>query len=237
MSPSTTVGFALAGGATNWGLANGFGGGNSDFFQAGIYGSHRFGNAYVSAALAYAWHQASTSRTVTVGPETLVADFRAQSFGARLEGGYRFAMQSMGWTPYVAVQAQSFRTPSYSERASSGPGAFALAFNAQTTSNTRAELGVWFDKPIVLNNAALLTLRTRAAWAHDFTNDRPISATFQTLPGSTFTVNGVTPAEGWRAARLSPNTAPTPAGRSSPVREFSSTTAIYAGTGTVKYAW
>src|SRR3954463_10052919 len=48
-----TVGFALAGGGTGWGLANGLGSGRSDAFQAGVYGTTRAGNAYLSAALAY----------------------------------------------------------------------------------------------------------------------------------------------------------------------------------------
>jgi hypothetical protein len=33
-------------------------------------------------------------------------------------------------------------------------------------------------------------LRGRAAWAHDFNLDRSIGATFQTLPGASFVVNG-----------------------------------------------
>jgi uncharacterized protein with beta-barrel porin domain len=41
--PGTTVGVALAGGLTNWGLASGLGGGNSDAFQAGLYGITRAG--------------------------------------------------------------------------------------------------------------------------------------------------------------------------------------------------
>ena len=239
VSAQTTVGFALAGGATSWSLADGLGGGNSDFFQAGLYGSHRWGAAYVSAALAYAWHQTNTSRTVMVGPETLIADFHANSFGARLEGGYRFAMQTIGWTPYAAVQAQSFRTPAYSERASSGPGVFALNFAAQSTSATRSELGIWFDKLIMMPNAALLTLRARAAWAHDFSNNRFITPTFQTLPGSTFTVNGAAPAKD--GALLSAIAEYRANARWTVLAkfdgEFSRTTAIYAGTGTVKYAW
>ncbi|SHJ24906.1 autotransporter-associated beta strand repeat-containing protein [Bradyrhizobium lablabi] len=35
VAPGTTLGFALAGGGTNWGLAQGLGGGKSDAFQAG----------------------------------------------------------------------------------------------------------------------------------------------------------------------------------------------------------
>jgi uncharacterized protein with beta-barrel porin domain len=37
---------------------------------------------------------------------------------------------------------------------------------------------------------AILTLRGRFAWAHDFDTDRDISAVFQTLPGASFVING-----------------------------------------------
>jgi uncharacterized protein with beta-barrel porin domain len=40
------------------------------------------------------------------------------------------------------------------------------------------------------------TLRGRAAWAHDYTPDRFIAATFQTLPGASFVVNGAAQASG-----------------------------------------
>src|SRR5215471_16585438 len=45
LAPGTVVGFALAGGGTNWGLAQGLGTGKSDAFQAGIYGTARSGSA------------------------------------------------------------------------------------------------------------------------------------------------------------------------------------------------
>jgi autotransporter-associated beta strand protein len=54
ITPDTTLGFALGGGATDWTVANALGTGRSDVFQGGIYGSTRWGAAYVSAALAYA---------------------------------------------------------------------------------------------------------------------------------------------------------------------------------------
>ena len=47
------VGFALAGGGTNYGLSDGLGGGHSDMFQAAVYSLTRVDAAYVSAALAY----------------------------------------------------------------------------------------------------------------------------------------------------------------------------------------
>jgi uncharacterized protein with beta-barrel porin domain len=37
---------------------------------------------------------------------------------------------------------------------------------------------------------AVLTLRGRAAWAHDFNTDRSVAATFQSLPAASFVVDG-----------------------------------------------
>ncbi|WP_163414096.1 autotransporter domain-containing protein, partial [Escherichia coli] len=54
-SADTLVGFSLGGAGTNYGLANSLGKGSSDVFQAGVYGRHQFGAAYVAAALAYGW--------------------------------------------------------------------------------------------------------------------------------------------------------------------------------------
>jgi uncharacterized protein with beta-barrel porin domain len=60
IAPDTVVGVALAGGGTNWSLAQGLGGGKSDAFQAGLYGVTRAGPAYLAAALAYTNHWMST---------------------------------------------------------------------------------------------------------------------------------------------------------------------------------
>jgi Autotransporter beta-domain len=49
-SPDTAAGFALAGGGTNWGLAQGLGSGRSDTLSAGLYGTTHFGPAYVAGA-------------------------------------------------------------------------------------------------------------------------------------------------------------------------------------------
>ena len=69
---------------------NGLGGGKSDAFQAGVYGATRSGPAYLAAALAFTNHWMSTDRFAFAG-DHLTASFNAQSFGARVESGYRFA--------------------------------------------------------------------------------------------------------------------------------------------------
>src|SRR5262249_60299431 len=83
LSRDSVIGVALAGGGTNWSLAQGLGGGKSDAFQAGIYGATRWGPAYVAAALAFTNHWMSTDRFAFAG-DHLTASFNAQSFGGRV---------------------------------------------------------------------------------------------------------------------------------------------------------
>ena len=54
---------------------------------------------------------------------------------------------------------------------------------------TRSELGLRTDKSFAMEDG-VFTLRGRAAWAHDYNSDRNVGATFQTLPGASFVVNG-----------------------------------------------
>jgi uncharacterized protein with beta-barrel porin domain len=86
---------------------------------------------------------------------------------------------------------------------------------------------------------SILTLRGRLAWAHDYNPDRSIAATFQTLPGASFVVNGAAQSadsalttasvetkwiNGWSAAATFEG-------------EFSNVTSSYAGKGVVRYNW
>lgn len=191
--PNTIIGFALGGGGTNFGLSDGLGGARSDMFQAAIYASTRFDAAYVSATLAYAWHDVTTNQYLSiVNDNHLSARFNANNFGARVEGGYRFvvpsiyALPELGITPYGALQAQILRTPSYSETGS----VFARSYDAFSTTGTRTEIGTWLDQAALLDSGKVLILRGRAAWAHDLVSDPSVEAMFVALPGYRFTVLG-----------------------------------------------
>jgi outer membrane autotransporter protein len=239
-SPQTALGFALAGGGTSWGLSQGLGTGGGDAFQIGGYATHNFGAAYVAGALAYAWHDMHTDRTVAIGgTEQLHASFRAQAFGGRIESGYRLTNAWLNVTPYGALQAQTFRTPSYSEVAQSGLGAFALSYASRSATTTRTELGAWFDKPFALGPDRLLSLKGRLAWAHDHSTDPTLNAVFQTLPGSNFAVNATSmPSD---LALVSAGAELKLAGNWSVGAkfdgEFSGRSQSYAGTGAIKWTW
>ena len=246
VTPYTVVGFALGGGSTNFGLSDGFGGGHSDMFQAAVYSMTRVNAAYVSAALAYGWYRVSTDRFVTVaGTDHLTADFSANNVGGRIEGGYRFAIPGVfdssgfGLTPYAALQVQAFHTPSYNEIAASGSPTFALAYDARTTTTVRTELGSWVDKSYALDRDNVLSLFGRVAWAHDWYSDPSVTATFLSLPGSSFMEFGAAPVHdsalltagaqlymrnGWSVmAKLD--------------SELAQRSHTYIGTGRLRYTW
>jgi autotransporter-associated beta strand protein len=238
ISPATIVGFALAGGGTNFSVS-GFGTGRSDLFQAGAFVRHTIGAAYVTAAAAYGWQDVTTDRTVTIaGVDRLRAEFNANAYSGRVEGGYRFATPWMGITPYAAGQFTTYSLPAYAEQVLSGGGMFALNYAAKDVTASRTELGVRTDKSFAVQNG-ILTLRGRAAWAHDFNTDRNVTALFQTLPGAAFVVNGAAQAHDSALATASAemkwlngfSLAATFEG------QFSNVTNSYAGKGVARYAW
>ena len=175
------------------------------------------------------------------GFDRLRAEFNANAYSARAEGGYRFVARSLGGlgiTPYAAAQFTTFDLPAYAEGVISGTPAFALNYAAKSVTDSRSELGIRADKSLAMQNG-ILTLRGRLAWAHDFDPDRSIAATFQSLPGASFVVNGAALASdsalttataewkwinGWSAAATFEG-------------EFSNVTQSYAGKGVVRYAW
>ena len=173
--------------------------------------------------------------------DDLTANFQGQSYVARGEAGYRYAVPVTGYiigvTPYAALQVQDFHTPNYSETDRTG-GGFGLTYNAVNATDTRSEFGARFDNLTVWDGLPLV-LRGRLAWAHGWVSNPALGAVFQTLPGSNFTVNG---------AALPANSALTTAAAELHLSanwtatakfdgEFATHVQTYAGTGTLKYSW
>jgi uncharacterized protein with beta-barrel porin domain len=188
----------------------------------------------------------ASPRTVTLaGLDQLQAQFNANAFSGRLEGGYHLVSPwicGVGITPYAAAQFTTFDLPAYAEQAVVGTNNFALAYGARSVTAPRSELGFRTDKSFALVDTladTILILRGRFAWAHDYDTGRSIGATFQTLPGASFVVNG---------AAQSADKALTTAAAELKWRggvslsgvfegEFGSNVASYAGKGVVRYQW
>jgi autotransporter-associated beta strand protein len=235
----TVVGFGLGGGQTAWSLSSGLGSGTSDIFQAGIYGSQRLGNAYVSGSLAYALDVMNTNRTDAVSSTNLTAKFNANGITGRVESGYRFGTPDLGITPYLAGQFSALETPAYSETATSGSSAVALSYQSQVTTDIRGEAGVWGDKAFRLQDDSTLWLRGRVGYAHDWWNNNFLSANFLSLPTSSFTMAGVTPPANLALASVMTEIR-NRNGLTFGVKfdgEFSSGAYSLAATATLRYSW
>lgn len=232
-----SVGFALAGGGVGWNLAQGLGSGRGDSFLAGIYGRNSFGPGYLGAALAFGNHWFETDRT-SFDADRLTSRFDGQSFGARVEAGWRFAVApGLGMTPYGVFQAQTFHTESHDETDLTG-GGFALDYDALSATDTRAEVGGRFDQLTYLGSQPLL-LRGRLAYAHDWVTDPSLGAAFVTLPGSNFLVTG---------AEIPRNSAIIELGAELKIDgnwsfmtkfdgQFATGAQILGGTGVLRYTW
>jgi outer membrane autotransporter protein len=235
-SPDTTLGFALAGGGTNWGLSGGLGGGRSDALQAGGYGITHAGEAYLAGAASFTNHWFATNRTAL--GDQLTGRFQGQSYGARLESGYRFAVLPwLGVTPYAAAQGQKFATAAFGETDVTG-GGFGLDYASMHAIDVRGELGLRLDDPTLFAGMPLI-LRSRVAIAHDTVGNPALGAVFEALPGASFIVEG---------APIPKNSALASAGAQLFITpqmsllakfdgEFARGAQSYAGSGTLRYAW
>lgn len=192
----TVVGVALGGGRLDYDLSDDMGSGEANVFNAGLYGRQGFGDAYLSSLLAYGFYDFDTSRAVP--GDTLSGSFNAQSWSGRVEGGYRFDTPLAALTPYAAFQAIAFHAPGYAETSAAG-GSFALAYEGDTTTALRTELGLKLDRTLSFEDGSSLTLSGRAAWAINAGDDNDFTAAFQTLPGTSFVI---TRAEADRNAAL-----------------------------------
>jgi uncharacterized protein with beta-barrel porin domain len=105
-------------------------------------------------------------------------------------------------------------------------------------TDTRSELGSRFDDLTTLDTMPLL-LRASLAWAHDWVSNPAPNASFESLPGTGFTVFG---------AQIPHDSALTSAGAQLFFTpnwsllakfdgEFASGYQLYAGSGTLRYTW
>ena len=134
---------------------------------------------------------------------------------------------------------QGIQTSAYSEVATAGSNQFALGYGDESVNDTRTELGTWLDSRHALADGAHLILRGRAAWVHDFNPDGHIQAAFQTLPGTSFVVDGAAAPRNAAltsaVAELRMTNGATLIGKFD--GKFASGAHTLAGTGTLKYTW
>ncbi len=172
LSPHTVAGFALAGGGTNFSVANG-GTGRSDLFQAGAFIRHTVGRG-LHHRRARLWLAGRHHRSHRDGRRHRPAA-RAASTPTRSRAASKAAIASStpwmggaGITPYAAGAVHHLRPAGLCrKRGRPAPTPSRSPTARKSVTATRSELGLRTDKSFAMHDA-MLTLRGRAAWAHDF---------------------------------------------------------------------
>jgi outer membrane autotransporter protein len=144
----------------------------------------------------------------------------------------------MTLAPYAAVEPQTFHTPAFSETDARGFG-LGLNYQAADAVDTRTELGSRVTTSLPLANGTDMKLWGRAAWVHDFVSNPALAASFQDLPGSSFVVYGVRPAENSALVSVGSEVHITPA-LSLLVKfdgQFASQEQVASGNAVLRYAW
>lgn len=190
VSADTLFGFAISSGGTNFDLDDSLGSGHSAMLQAALYSKTVLDNAYVSGLVAYGLHDVNTDRTLDIGGTAQYhAEFLGQDAAAAVEVGY-----DAGWfTPYVGARVQGYLTPGYSEDTVSGSSMFALDHSGSFALTAQTQVGVKLSATNDFDGGQF-TVQGGIAWAHTFWGTNSSEASFQALPGSSFTVTGATPA-------------------------------------------
>jgi uncharacterized protein with beta-barrel porin domain len=201
LSPNLLIGATVAASGSSYTVPDRSSEGSASHFHFGVYGGFSSGPLYLDGALSYTYADFTSTRLISgVGAsERASSAFSGHQFGGRLEAGWRLKLASYGITPFAGVSAQRLRQGAYSEStrdvATGAPGILGLNVAAQSSWSVRSEIGGQIDATYRFDDGLTLKPRLRLAWAHEFSANRPLTASLQSLPAASFTVSGA------RAAR------------------------------------
>ncbi|MGH6763603.1 MAG: autotransporter outer membrane beta-barrel domain-containing protein [Phyllobacterium sp.] len=160
--------------------------GTSDNYHLGLYGGTQWGNLGFRSGLAYSWHRIETGRSAVFDgfADHLNADYRAGTFQAFGELGYRIDTPALSLEPFANLAYVSLRSDGFTEKG----GIAALSVNSETTNTTFTTLGLRAAASVILGSVDT-TVRGTIGWKHAFNDTTPLSSNaFAT--GGVFTVAG-----------------------------------------------
>lgn len=194
----TYIGFAGGVSSLNYSVPNSGATGQATGGHFGIYGLHGWDTLYVSGSLTYSRFDGTATRSIVgIGPtETEKSSSISHQLASHLEVGRSFDTGGAKVTPFFAIEPAQLWQPGVTETSvtlNGTPGVFGLTYQPQSTTSLPTVLGAQVDGETQLN-ARMLKGWVRLAWVHELLTARSVSAGFNTLPGSNFTVDGATAA-------------------------------------------
>jgi len=203
VSSDILLGAAMGGSGSTFSLPDRQSSGTADGGQAALYAIGRWSGFYAMGVLAYGGYNVTTARNVAaLGRNANAnAEFYDGVLSGRLESGYTFKTQMVDVTPFAAYQPNWSFAPSFSENLRQGSAPLGLNFIGQTVSAQPVELGLQLSSAILMGQGWTLSPLLRAAWAHEFSPQRGLSANLEAAPAVSFNVFGAPAAR--NLARLS----------------------------------
>ncbi|MBV8840957.1 MAG: autotransporter domain-containing protein [Alphaproteobacteria bacterium] len=239
------MGLAVGGGRTSFAVADRATSGSADAVEAGAYVLRQWGAFYAMGLASYAHFDNRTTRTIAgIGPsETAIGAFGSDLIGGKLEIGNTFSTWwNVNVTPFAAVQASSLHQAGYTEASTvfgGAPGLMGLTYQPVTVNSLPTFLGLQFDTRTAWANGMVWSPYLRAAWVHEFSPNRTITASLATLGIPAFTVDGARAVSDAARIDLGSQLAITRniSLSASFNGEFSGREQIYAGTGALRVTW
>ena len=198
-APNALVGLAVGLSDSNYWMPTSNATGRATGTHVGLYGAYDWSGFYLNAAIAYSRFDGNATRVVTgIGTtETERSSGVSSQLAGRVEFGRPFNISEVtggqvAVTPFVALQPAQLWTPGMTETSSAqngGSGVFGLTYQPQATTSLPSFLGAQVDAQTQVSGRPL-NAWVRASWVHEFLTDRSVTAGFQVLPGTSFTVDG-----------------------------------------------
>ncbi|MCB9984002.1 MAG: autotransporter domain-containing protein [Rhodospirillales bacterium] len=190
VSDDVRVGVSAAYSNTN---VDGDGAGNSevdiDSYQVGVYGDYTTANYYVEGAVAYAYNDSETSRTLNFGGLDRIAkgDYAADQYMVSVGAGMPINLQGNTFVTPMAGLAYTHVSPdSYTE---TGAGNLNVAANPEDVDAFVASAGAKLHTQ-VKHEGGYLVPSAQAGVSYDFAGDEASVTGTYTGGGSAFTVEG-----------------------------------------------
>ena len=161
----------------------------SKTYQLGGYGRFSSGAWHVDGVASYARNSTDTSRSVTVGALNRVASgsYKGDTVAVHLETGYAIKTSGFEVQPLAALSWVRQTQNAYSE---TGAGALSLVLPDQNQQSLRSSIGVRSLHPFQVGGTHAV-FEARAAWSHEFSTTRNVSARLAGDPASSvFNISG-----------------------------------------------
>jgi uncharacterized protein YhjY with autotransporter beta-barrel domain len=173
--------------------------GTTEGAHVGIYGVKSFGRFYLAGTAEYAGFDNETDRTIDwVVDERARGSFDSNSFGGRVEAGWRRPFGRHFVTPFVGMDAYELDLDGFTEtsqRLNGAPGLLGLTFESESVMSVTSSVGLQFDTTYALANDRWLTPFVRVAWVHEYDPDRIARSFLTNAPAASFLVDGASAAE------------------------------------------